>query len=314
MGNVLSREKREQVIALGRLGWPLRRIEQATGVRRETAGDYLRSAGIVVRSPGTWGPKSLSKPATSVTAGSDDPKPAIEVITGSGDPKPANDSKPATLVTTGFLLGKAAPAPVAKRSAGVSEAYREMIELELSRGRNATGIWQDLVDTHGFTGGYQSVKRFVRKLRGAVSPEARVTKLSTNAHLALAGLAEDESSCVARVVQNAQHPAVLQGAEHQLSCARTLVNTPRPQNAFRLEVMNDTHGGTSPAKGLEQQTHGSLYLLVRVENHPPTVVIDETQRRFHPQIAAPCLVELTANESGTQQVQFGFTHRPFQAQ
>ncbi|EQD38956.1 Integrase catalytic region, partial [mine drainage metagenome] len=45
---------------------------------------------------------------------------------------------------------------------------------ELSRGRNATGIWQDLVDTHGFTGGYQSVKRLVRKLRGAVSPEARV--------------------------------------------------------------------------------------------------------------------------------------------
>ena len=38
MGNVLSKEKREQVIALGRLGWSLRRIEQATGVRRETVG------------------------------------------------------------------------------------------------------------------------------------------------------------------------------------------------------------------------------------------------------------------------------------
>jgi hypothetical protein len=25
-----------------------------------------------------------------------------------------------------------------------------MIELELSRGRNAMGIWQDLVDKHGF--------------------------------------------------------------------------------------------------------------------------------------------------------------------
>ena len=36
------------------------------------------------------------------------------------------------------------------------------------------GIYQDLVDGHGFTGGYQSVQRFVRKLRGAVSPEARV--------------------------------------------------------------------------------------------------------------------------------------------
>ena len=36
------------------------------------------------------------------------------------------------------------------------------------------GIWQDLVDRHGFRSSYQSVKRFVRKLRGAVSPEARV--------------------------------------------------------------------------------------------------------------------------------------------
>ena len=44
-----------------------------------------------------------------------------------------------------------------------------MIELELSRGRNAMGICQDLVDRHGFAGGYQSVKRFVRKLRGSVS-------------------------------------------------------------------------------------------------------------------------------------------------
>ncbi len=163
MGNVLEKAKQEQVIALGRLGWSLRRIEEATGVRRETAGAYLRSAGVVVRSPGTWGPRSLSKAATLV-------------ITGSGAAKPVNESKPATLVTTGFLPAKAPPAQDGKRSAGVSEAYREMIELELSRGRNAMGIWQDLVDGHGFAGGYQSVKRFVRKLRGAVSPEARVIR------------------------------------------------------------------------------------------------------------------------------------------
>ena len=46
MSNVLSEEKKQQVIALGKLGWPLRRIEQATGVRRETAGAYLKAAGI----------------------------------------------------------------------------------------------------------------------------------------------------------------------------------------------------------------------------------------------------------------------------
>src|ERR1035437_4762369 len=108
MGNVLSREKQEQVIALGRLGWSLRRIEEATGVRRETAGDYLRSAGIVVRSPGSWGPKSLPKPATSVI--------------------------------TGFLPSGADLAQDGQRTASSSEPYRELIELELSRGRNAMGI------------------------------------------------------------------------------------------------------------------------------------------------------------------------------
>jgi hypothetical protein len=35
------------------------------------------------------------------------------------------------------------------------------------------GIFQDLVDVHGFPGGYQSVKRYVRKLRGAGTVEPR---------------------------------------------------------------------------------------------------------------------------------------------
>ena len=52
MSNVLSEEKKQQVIALGKLGWTLRRIEQATGVRRETAVRYLKAAGIAVRPPG----------------------------------------------------------------------------------------------------------------------------------------------------------------------------------------------------------------------------------------------------------------------
>jgi hypothetical protein len=50
--NVLSEEKKQQVIALGRLGWSLQRIQSATRIRRETAAGYLRSAGIPVRRPG----------------------------------------------------------------------------------------------------------------------------------------------------------------------------------------------------------------------------------------------------------------------
>jgi len=161
MGNVLEKAKQEQVIALGRLGWSLRRIEAATGVRRETAGAYLRSAGIFLRSPGGWGRKAPAKPAN-------------EVITGFSGSTPADNSKPANEVITGFLPGVRLPEQGGKRPSGASEAYREMIELELIRGRNAMGIYQDLVDRHGFQSSYQSVQRFVRKLRGAVSPEARV--------------------------------------------------------------------------------------------------------------------------------------------
>src|SRR5580700_6423022 len=173
MGNVLEKAKQEQVVALGRLGWSLRRIEAATGVRRETAGGYLRSAGIALRTPGGWGRKAPAKAATSVTTCSDSSKPAMEVITGFSSSSPADNSKPANEVITGFLP-EATPEQGGKRPSGASEAYREMIELELSRGRNAMGIWQDLVDGHGFRSSYQSVQRFVRKLRGAVSPEARV--------------------------------------------------------------------------------------------------------------------------------------------
>jgi transposase len=151
MSHVLSRDKREQVIALGRLGWSLRRIEQATGVRRETAGAYLRGAGIAMRRPGGWGRHGPSKAA-------------IDPITDSE----SVDSKAAIEVITGFLSRKPGCGP-----ASSCEPYRELIALELERGRNAMGIWQDLVDSHGFAGGYQSVRRFVRNLHGAATPEAR---------------------------------------------------------------------------------------------------------------------------------------------
>ena len=82
MGNVLERAKQEQVIALGRLGWSLRRIEAATGVRRETAGGYLRSARITIRTQSGWGWKAPAKAAPSVTTGSASLKPANDVITG----------------------------------------------------------------------------------------------------------------------------------------------------------------------------------------------------------------------------------------
>jgi hypothetical protein len=81
------------------------------------------------------------------------------VITGSSPSRPAEKAKPANEVITGFLPEVKLPEPGGRRPSTASEAYRELIELELSRGRNAMGIWQDLVDQHGYTSSYQSVQR-----------------------------------------------------------------------------------------------------------------------------------------------------------
>jgi len=177
MSNVLSEEKKQQVIALGRLGWPLRRIEQETGVRRETAGAYLKAAGIGVRPPRAWGRRPPAKPANEVTIGSDATKPANTVNTNTknlstkGKGKAKAEAKPANAgeVTTGFgveLSGSGPKDPKRALSTSVCEPFRDAIELSLSRDRNAMAIWQDLVSESGFRGGYQTVKRFVRKLRG----------------------------------------------------------------------------------------------------------------------------------------------------
>ena len=55
-----------------------------------------------------------------------------------------------------------APAVVAT---SLCEPHRAFIEAQLRLKRNATAIFQDLVDRHGFGGGYNSVKRFVATLR-----------------------------------------------------------------------------------------------------------------------------------------------------
>jgi len=144
MSNVLSDTKQQQVLALGRLGWPLRRIEKATGVRRETAGKYLKDAGIEVRRPRG---RILAKAASQVSTDS------------------APDPKAASPMSTD-LAGPSGRSP----QTSACEPYRELIEPEVRKGRDAMAIWQDLVDDHGFTHQYASVQRFVRKLRGTANP------------------------------------------------------------------------------------------------------------------------------------------------
>ena len=147
MTNILGDDKRQDVLVLGRLGWTLRRIQRATGVRRETVSGYLKAAGIAVRGPRhrQLGP----------------PNPASEVSTDPG----------------GLLPGLSGPLhsllpPGRAPTASACHPYRELIEGALARGRDAMAIWRDLVDDHGFPAQYASVRRFVITLRGQRPAEA----------------------------------------------------------------------------------------------------------------------------------------------
>ena len=150
MANVLDSGKQQQIVALGHLGWTLRRIEEETGIRRETVSRYLKQAGIEVRPPSRWGHPAAKAAIGVITDSSSNSKAAIRVITDSGSP----------------------PMPRHNPSASACEPYRELIEQAVGLGRNATVIWQDLVDDYGFDASDQSVRRFIVKLRGVRTPVA----------------------------------------------------------------------------------------------------------------------------------------------
>jgi hypothetical protein len=116
MSNVLDNDKQQQIRALGRLGWTLSRIQDATGIRRETVSGYLKAAGIAVRRRGRPS-ESKAKPAISEEVSTDlGAKPAITSEGVSTDPV-----RP--------------PPPGRAPSASACEPYREIIADALARGR-----------------------------------------------------------------------------------------------------------------------------------------------------------------------------------
>jgi hypothetical protein len=194
MSNVLSEGKKQQVIALGQLGWPLRRIEQETGVRRETVGAYLKAAGIGVRPPGAWGRRPPAKPANEngVTTGSDAANPANTVnpnpknLSTKGKAK-ARTAKPANenAVTTGFgvdLSDSEHESPQPVPSTSLCEPFRDAVELGLSQGRNAMAIWQLLRERHSCQNAEFGPMPSERHRHGSSSCKPRWRRLFSGAH------------------------------------------------------------------------------------------------------------------------------------
>ena len=132
--NVLKPHLRTTIATLLSNGVAQREIERATGVDRKTIRRYQR----------------LSNSPRLATG-----SPSLEDQTP--PPRP-----PASL---GAEVHETRPA-----AASACEPHRSWIEAQVGLGRNAVAIYQDLVEAHGFTHAYNSVKRFVAALK-ARAPE-----------------------------------------------------------------------------------------------------------------------------------------------
>ncbi len=136
--NVLKPVKRAAMITLLNKNVSQREISRNTGIDRKTIRRYMRQ-----NSPG-----SIQIPPPVATSKS--PTPATDPIE-IPPPRPPAES-----------LGSS-PIPFHARSA--CEPHRKWIEEQVRLGRNAMAIYQDLVERFCFEHKYNSVKRFVRKLK-----------------------------------------------------------------------------------------------------------------------------------------------------
>lgn len=132
MANNLTMADIIRIRTLAKAGWAQRKIARELGHDRDTVRKYARE---------TPEPPPDSANADGEADGETD----------------ALDSKPA--ISTAGSCGASA----GRKS--VCERFKERIEILLERGLTADRIWRELRDEHGFTHSYESVKRFVRKLK-----------------------------------------------------------------------------------------------------------------------------------------------------
>ncbi len=148
MANQLKMATAHAILALHLGGLSNRQIAEKLGIHRETVARHIRLA------------EAASKPATNLPTGSGEPAtPASNLPAGSASP---TGSGPDT-------EGGSAPASSTSGPVSDSEPFRQVIQAKVEQGLSAQRIFQDLVVDHEFGSGYDSVKRFVRKL-GEATP------------------------------------------------------------------------------------------------------------------------------------------------
>ena len=147
--NVLKAHLRITVATLLAAGASQREIERRTGVDRKTIRRYARAANSPTPATGSGGVEQQTPP----------PRP----------PGPGEGEEAATVVAAVGGEADVSAAPLVS-SLSACAGHQVWIEAQVELGRNATAIYQDLVETHRFTHGYNPVKRYAAKLR-AREPE-----------------------------------------------------------------------------------------------------------------------------------------------
>lgn len=150
MANVLKVQDQDSITHLAAAGWPIRRIARKLGLDRKTVRRYLRQAGASSATASASKSPTISTPGSA--AGSQ-PKSPISTA-GSLEPQES-----ATAVVEAPRSEPGRP--------GWCDEHAELIGAKLATGLTAQRIYQDLVAEVGFAGSYQSVKRYVRRLRQA---------------------------------------------------------------------------------------------------------------------------------------------------
>lgn len=162
MANVLKMAMVQSIQQLHAAGWSQRRIARELGIDRGTVGRHLR--------PPIPAPKAAIPPTGSDGSNAATlallPAPAPPTTPGNEDADDAGVSN-AAILPTGSERENAAAAAVLPGRPSQCEPYRALIQSRLDQRLSAQRIWQDLRAEHGFTGGYDSVKRFVRQLSAA---------------------------------------------------------------------------------------------------------------------------------------------------
>lgn len=168
MANVLTMAKIQSIQQLHALGWSQRRIAHELDIDRGTVARYLQS------SPPD--PKPAIPPAGSGESNAATflllPAPVLGRTNGSdgaGCAAGSNAAIPPTGLPEGNSAAAAGTPSIPRGRPSQCEPLRELILAKLGQQLSAQRIWQDLAADPGFTGSYDSVKRFVRRL-GATTP------------------------------------------------------------------------------------------------------------------------------------------------